>query len=43
MAKAITLAETYFPDEAVAVLRHLLVTGCALALIFAGKPFPTLG
>ena len=41
MAKAIALADTFsLPDETVALLRHLLVTGCGLALIFAGQPFP---
>jgi len=43
MARLIAIAETHFPDETVAVLRHLVVTGCALALILAGQPFPTLG
>ncbi len=40
MAKVIALAETHIPDETVAVLRHLLVCSCGLALIFAGPALP---
>lgn len=40
MAKVIALAEAHFPDETVALLRHLLVTGCGLSLILAGRALP---
>lgn len=42
MAKVIALADTHIPDEMAALLRRLLVTGCALSLILAGSSFPTL-
>ncbi|MFN2099472.1 hypothetical protein [Altererythrobacter sp. MF3-039] len=42
MAKVIALADTHILGEKVALLRHLLVTGCALSLILAGQAFPAI-
>lgn len=40
MAKIIALSKMDTLNEQAELLRRLLVTGCALALILAGHPFP---
>jgi len=40
MAKIIALSRMDILNEQAELLRRLLVTGCALALVFAGQPFP---
>ena len=42
MAKVIALADIHILDERVALLRRLLVTGCAASLILAGPVLPAL-
>lgn len=40
MARALAYARTAVPADIAPTLRVLIVTGCALALVFAGQPFP---
>ena len=40
MARAIALARTTTATDIASILRVIVVTGCALALVLAGQPLP---